>query len=98
MEGSPGASRNCDCQQQGGREPGSSGIRSTQVKRCSVVNLDKRKLLIRLGQNGTWPGPEATNSSGADTEPPAYRRDLSHSDISAERGNPVVFPASHTNE
>jgi hypothetical protein len=64
------------------------------VKRCSVVTKAKRKLLIRLGQNGMWPGPEASNSSGADGEPPAYGRDLNHSGTSAERGNPVVFPAS----
>jgi hypothetical protein len=60
-------------------------------------HTNKRKLLSRLGQNGTWSGPEAPNSSGADAEPPASRRDLTHSGTSAERGNPVVLPASDTN-
>ena len=55
-------------------------------------------MLTRLGQNGMWPGPEATNSSDADDEPPAYRRDLNHSGTLAERGNPVAFTASYTNE
>ena len=30
-----------------------------------------RKLLSRLGQKGTWSGPGAPSSSGADLEPPA---------------------------
>ena len=68
------------------------------MKRCSVVTQAKRKLLLRLGQNGMWSGPQAANSCGADDEPPAYGRDLTHSGTSAERGNPVVFPASHTTE
>ena len=62
------------------------------------AHMRQRKLLKRLGQQGTWPGPGAANSPGADGEPPAERRDLTHSGTSAERGNPVVFPASHTNE
>jgi hypothetical protein len=32
---------------------------------------NKRKVLNRLDQQGTWPGPQAPNSCGADDEPPA---------------------------
>ena len=59
---------------------------------------NKRKLLSRLGQTGTWSGPGAPSSSGADLEPPAERCDPPHSGTSAERGNPVVFLASDTKE
>jgi len=44
-----------------------------------------------LGQNGTWPGPEAPNSSGADVEPPAKRRDLTHTAVHPRN---VVSPSS----
>ena len=67
------------------------------VNRCeallNVVTKDKRKMLNRLDQKGTWPGPEAPNSSGADDVPPAERRDLTHTGTPAERGKPVVSPA-----
>jgi hypothetical protein len=44
----------------------------------NVVTKDKPKMLIGLGQNGTWSSSEAPNSSDADGEPPAKRRDLNH--------------------
>jgi len=37
-------------------------------------------MLTGLDQNGTWPGPDAANSSGADVVPPASRRGLTHED------------------
>src|SRR5262249_60325558 len=43
---------------------------------ASVVNKDEPKVLIGSDQNGTWPGPDAANSSGADEVPPASRRGL----------------------
>ena len=45
----------------------------------NVVTKDKPKMLIGLGQKkGMWSGSEAPNSSDADDEPPAERRDLNH--------------------
>jgi len=49
-------------------------------------------MLHRLDQKGTWPGPEAPNSYGADDVPPAERRDLTHTGTPAERGKPVISP------
>jgi hypothetical protein len=57
----------------------------------NVVMSNKRKLLIRLGQNGTWLSPAAILSAGADAIPPAKRRDLPHTATATERGKPVVF-------
>jgi hypothetical protein len=37
-------------------------------------------MLLGLDQNGTWPGPDASDSSGADDAPPASRRGLTHED------------------
>src|SRR5215469_13404135 len=37
-------------------------------------------MLTGLDQNGTWPGPGAPNSPGADVVPPASRRGLTHED------------------
>ena len=51
-------------------------------------------MLTRLGQKGTGSGPEAPNSSGAADAPPAERRDLPHTVTAAERGKPVVSPAT----
>jgi hypothetical protein len=49
-------------------------------------------MLTGLGQNGTWSGPGAPNSSGADGVPPAQRRDLNHPCVPpAERGKPVAL-------
>jgi hypothetical protein len=56
----------------------------------TAVIIARRKMLVRLDQNGTWPGPEAPNSSGAVVGPPAERRDLTHTGTAAERGKPVV--------
>ena len=57
-------------------------------------------LTHRLGPKGTWPSSGAPNSPGADDEPPAERRDLTHSGTHSERGKPVVLPKpmllSHT--
>lgn len=59
----------------------------------NVVTKDKRKMLKRLDQKGTWSGPEAPNSSGAVVAPPAERRDLTHTVTVTERGKPVVSPS-----
>ena len=71
-------SRRRDCQHQRGRGPGSGG----RVNRCeaaiNVVTKDKRKMLSRLGQNGMWSGPGASNSPGADGAPPAKSGDPTH--------------------
>jgi hypothetical protein len=58
----------------------------------NVVMSNKRKMLIRLGQNGMWSGPGANQSPGADGAPPAKRRDLTHTATVTERGKPVVSP------
>lgn len=42
----------------------------------NVVSSDKRKRLLRLNQNGEWPGTGALTSPVADTAPPAEKRDL----------------------
>jgi hypothetical protein len=47
-------------------------------------------MLTGLDQKGTWSGPEAPNSSGAVTAPPAKKRDLTHTVTAAERGKPVA--------
>jgi len=49
-EGSQGASRGCDCQHQGGREPGSGGQVNPGKASLNVVTQNKRKMLIRLDQ------------------------------------------------
>jgi hypothetical protein len=58
----------------------------------NVVMSNKRKLLNRLGQNGTWSGPGAILSPGADAAPPAKRRDLTHTATRRKRGKPVARP------
>jgi hypothetical protein len=58
----------------------------------NVVMSNKRKLLLRLGQNGTWASPAAILSAGADPAPPAKRRDLTHTATTKERGKPVASP------
>ena len=58
----------------------------------NVVMSNKRKMLTRLGQNGTWSSPGAIHSPGADAAPPAKRRDLTHTATATERGKPVAFP------
>jgi RNA-directed DNA polymerase len=59
----------------------------------NVVTENKRKMLIRLGQNGTWSGLGAPNSPGADAAPPAKSGGPPHLGTSTERGKPVVLPA-----
>jgi hypothetical protein len=49
-------------------------------------------MLNRLDQKGTWSSSWAPNSHGAVVEPPAKRRDLTHTVTAAERGKPVVSP------
>jgi len=58
----------------------------------NVVMSNQRKMLNRWGQNGTWSGPGAIYSPGADVAPPAKRRDLTHTATGRERGKPVAFP------
>ena len=41
-----------------------------------AVNRDKPKMLSGLNQKGTWSGPGAAMSPGADDAPPAERHDL----------------------
>ena len=87
----PGASPDRDSQQHGGREPGSCGLVNPGEALVNAVKHDKRKLLNRLGQKGTWSGPGATLSPGADAAPPAKRRDPPHTP--RQRRN-VVSPSS----
>jgi hypothetical protein len=44
----------------------------------NVVNWDKPKMLIGLGQNGKGSGIGAPNSPIADNAPPAERQNLTH--------------------
>ena len=62
----------------------------------NVVTENERKMLIRSGQKGTWSGPGAPNSPGADAVPPAKNGDPPHLGTSAERGKPVVLPAGES--
>ncbi len=56
----------------------------------NVVTKDKRKLLNRLDQKVRGQDCGAPNSPGADGEPPAKRRDLTHTVTATERGKPAV--------
>ena len=49
-------------------------------------------MLSRSGQNGTWSGPGAPNSPGADGAPPAKSCDPPHPGTSAKRDKPVALP------
>jgi len=60
----------------------------------NVVMSNKRKMLSRLGQKGTWSGPDVILSSGAGDVPPAKRRDLTHTVTRMERGKPATLPTS----
>src|SRR5262249_4464415 len=53
-------------------------------------------MLIRSGQNGTWSGPGAPNSPGADDAPPAKSCDPPHPGASTERGKPVALPTGES--
>ena len=88
----PDASPERDSQQQGGREPGWCGMVNPGEALLNVVMSNKRKLLNRLGQKGTWSGPSVIQSLGADAEPPAKRRGLTHTATATERGKPVASP------
>ena len=57
----------------------------------TVVMLDKRKVLIRLNQNGKGSGTGVQASPVADEVPPAERSDLTRADTEAERGKPVAL-------
>jgi hypothetical protein len=74
-------------------------VRSTYCKSLiNVVNEDKPKMLTpvndrqRLEPKGKWPGPGVETSPDADVEPPADRRDLTHSGAYTKRGKPVALP------
>ena len=82
----------CDCQHQSGRGLGLSGMVNTREVPINVVTRDKRKMLLRLDQNGKWSGLDAPNSPSADVAPPAERHDLTHPGTHTERGKPVVLP------
>ena len=82
----------CDCQHRCGREPGWCGRVNPGEALINVVIKAKRKLLKRLDQNGTRPGPGAPNSPSADDEPPAERRDLNRTQRLHARN--VVSPSS----
>jgi hypothetical protein len=58
----------------------------------NVVSFDKRKRLLRLNQNGKWPGTGALTSPVADVAPPAEKRGLTDSVVFIERGKPVILP------
>jgi hypothetical protein len=79
MDGDLIVRNGCDCQHQGGREPGWNGKVNTCESLINVVSAAKPKVLIGLGQKGKWPSVEASKSSTADVGPPADRRDLTHS-------------------
>src|SRR5262245_42958231 len=55
-------------------------VRSTQLKCRKRRHQGQAKGADRLGPKGTWPGPGAPNSPGADGGPPAKRRGLTHED------------------
>jgi len=74
-------------------------VRSTHSESLiNAVNLDKPKMLtpvfnrLRLEPKGTWLGLGASLSPNADVEPPANRRDLTHSGTHTKRGKPLVLP------
>src|SRR5712691_6985079 len=88
----PDASPTCDSQHQRSRAPGTCGTVNLREALVNVVMSNKRKMLTRLGQNGTWSRPGVIRSPGADAAPPAKRRDLTHTATRTERGKPVVSP------
>ena len=94
----PDVSPDRDSQQQEGREPGSCGLVNSGEALVNVVMSNKRKLLNRLGQNGTWSSPVVIYSAGADGAPPAKRRDLPHTATARKRGKPVVGPGDFSGE
>src|SRR5262245_62991160 len=69
-------------------------VRSTQSNRSKRRHIEQAKGADRTGPKGTWPGPGAPNSPGADVEPPAERRGLTHAVSATQRGKPVALPRS----
>jgi hypothetical protein len=59
---SPDASPPRDLQHRRGRAPGSCGTVNPGEALLNVVMSDKRKMLLRLGQNGTGSSPAAIYS------------------------------------
>jgi len=93
-DGSTSVSGSCDCQHQGGRDPGGSGKVNPGEVPINVVIYDKPKMLGGLNQKkGVWPGAEDKSSPAADVAPPAKRHNLTHSDRHRERGKPVALPS-----
>src|SRR5262249_48738038 len=94
-EGSPGASRNCDCQQQGGREQGSSGM--ANPGKASQASLHRTSASCPTA----W-AKRYVAKSGAPGLPRRRRRATgvemrpNQSSTSAQRGKPVVLPAPYT--
>src|SRR5262249_61336019 len=64
-------------------------VRSTQVNRRQRRHREQAQGADRLGPKGTWPGPGAPNSPGADDGPPAYRRGSTPAEVTALRGQPI---------
>ena len=105
--GRESVSRHGDCQHHGGRGLGWGGmVNSGEASLNAVIKepakdaAEERLCRARLtaasesgwGQQGTWSGSGAPNSSDADVVPPAKRRDLNHLRVPlAERGKPVVL-------
>jgi len=63
---------------QGGREPGLDGWVNLSEAVLNAVSWNKRKMLLRLSQNGLWSGPGVFGSPGADDVPPAESCDPPH--------------------
>jgi hypothetical protein len=76
----------------GSREPGACGTVNPGKASINAVIEDKRKLLLRLGQKGTWSRWRAPNSRHAVVAPPAERCDLTHTATATQRGKPVALP------
>jgi hypothetical protein len=89
-DGNPIVRRGCDCQHQGGRDQGLSGMGSTCKSLINVVKRNKPKVLVGLdqkvrGQVRVFPcNPTQT------VVPPAERRTLTHPGTNAERGKPAA--------
>src|SRR6516162_9332313 len=82
------ASGHGDCQHHGGRGPAVRGRVNPGEVLLKAVSLNKPKDAARLEPNGTWSGPGARYSPGADGAPPAEKHDLTPGSI--ERMNEVT--------
>src|SRR4051812_26278868 len=65
-----------DSQQHGGWEPGARGKANVSEPSLKRRYIGQAQAAESLGPKGTWAGPDAPNSSGADDDPPALRRSL----------------------